>query len=214
MNMLRSIALMLALAMCACGQDSASSSATPGQSAQSHSKLGTTLTVAIPDTRGDSAVTLQISPERTEIRIGDEVLIGQGQGEKRFYRSAAGEALLQIKLGDAAFKVRRPDGSLLWKVKISDDKIKISDNEESSNAFVLKTKYDDKVKVLDASEQAIGEVKFKDASGKIKVVDATDRPVFELEGAKRSSAYGVALLRSIPPAQRAVIIAELLTEGH
>ncbi|MEY4581527.1 MAG: hypothetical protein RL701_6230 [Pseudomonadota bacterium] len=207
--MLRFPAMTLAVLLCACGQGSSSATPTP-----SAAKLSTALTVTIPAARDDSAFTLQIAPDRTEIRMGDDVLIGQGKDEKRFYRSAAGEAVLQIKNGDSAFKVRRPDGSLLWKVKISDDKLKISDNEESTNAFVLKTKYDDKVKVLDAAEQALGEVKFKDASGKIKIVDAADQPVFELVGAKRSAAYGVALLRKIPPMQRAVIIAELLAHGH
>lgn len=210
----RFLAVTLSIVLCACGKSASTASSSSPQPAASVSKLSAPLTVNIPAVRGDAAITLQITPERTEIHIGDEVLIGQGKDEKRFYRSASGDALLQIKIADAAFKVRRPDGSLLWKVKIAGDKIKISDNEESNNPFVIKTKYDDKAKVLDAAEKSLGEVKFKDTSGKIKIADADDLTVFELEGVKRSAAYGVALLRAVPTAQRAVIIAELLAQGH
>src|SRR5258708_2295466 len=50
---------------------------------------------------------------------------------KRKYALDNGPEVLEVKSGEGHFKVRKPDGILLWKVKMDPNKIKVSDNEEN-----------------------------------------------------------------------------------
>ena len=106
-----------------------------------------------------------------------------------------------MKLGDDGFKVRALDGKLLWKVKVTPEKIKVSNNEENKNPFELKIK-DAKVKVYAPGERLLGEVRVRGDH-----VEIGDR--FRASGTKADAFYGVALLDAVPTPQRAVILAEL-----
>lgn len=142
-----------------------------------------------------------------------ERLVGEPAGEKRTYRRASGGgAVYEVKPGESGFKVRTADGKLLWKVKLADDKIKVSDNQENRNPWSLKTKYDDKVKVVDASEKEVAEVKFYPDRTKVK--DASGKELWECGVAKRTAAFGVLALETIPEEQRAVLAAEILARGR
>ena len=123
------------------------------------------------------------------------VLHGRFKGDKRKYES------LEVKLGDDGFKVRTLDAKLLWKVKISADKIKVSNNEENKDPFELKIK-DAKVKVYAPGERLLGEVRVRGDH-----VEIGDR--FRAAGTRANAFYGVALLDAVPAPQRAVILAEL-----
>lgn len=57
---------------------------------------------------------------------------------KRKYALDNGAEVLEVKPGDGSFKVRKPDGSLLWKVKMDPNKIKVSDNEQNLNAVEIR----------------------------------------------------------------------------
>jgi hypothetical protein len=57
---------------------------------------------------------------------------------KRKYALDNGPEVLEVKPGEGEFKVRRPDGSLLWKIKMDPNKIKISDNEQNLNPIELR----------------------------------------------------------------------------
>jgi hypothetical protein len=57
---------------------------------------------------------------------------------KRKYALDNGAEVLEVKPGEGEFKVRRPDGSLLWKVKMDPNKIKVSDNEQNLNPIELR----------------------------------------------------------------------------
>lgn len=57
---------------------------------------------------------------------------------KRKYALDAGAEVLEVKPGDGSFKVRKPDGSLLWKVKMEPNKIKVSDNEQNNNPVEIR----------------------------------------------------------------------------
>jgi hypothetical protein len=178
--------------------------------------------VVIAAAGGAEALTIELVRDKVDVRAGARHIVGQTKGDKRYYHqgSISGEAFVEVKISDTGFKVRTPDSKLLWKVKVADDKIKVSDNEENLNAWTLKTlktlktKYDDKVKVEDSSEHEIGEVRFNAESGKIKVKDASDTELFVLESGKRSAAYGVLLMSAVPEQYRDVIIAELLARGQ
>lgn len=158
------------------------------------------------------SIALSAGP-RVEIAAGGTTTTLTGDSKdsgKRKYYDSSGAQLVEVKPSDNGFKVRTPDGKLLWKVRISHDKIKVSDNEENQNAWSLKTGYPDKAKVLDPSEREIGEVRFAEGATPARVRTATGTDAFTIEGGGGSGAWGVLLMESVPPSHRAVIIAELL----
>ncbi|HEX7829749.1 MAG TPA: hypothetical protein VF787_08835 [Thermoanaerobaculia bacterium] len=132
---------------------------------------------------------------------------------KRKYTLDDGPVLYEVKPGDdQSFKLRNPDGSLRWKVKISPDKIKISDNEENKNAFELKPRAEQRVKVVAPGDRELGNVRF--ASEKIDVETADGKVIFSKRSAFAAGGYGVLLLDQIPPRERFIIVAELLSRGR
>lgn len=133
---------------------------------------------------------------------------------KRKYYDASGTQVAEVKSSDTGFKVRTPAGALLWKVRISDDKIKVSDNEENLRAWALKTGYPDKAKILDPSEAEIGEVRFAIEPSPARVRTASGSDAWTLEGGSGSGAWGVLMMESVPATHRAIIITELLARGR
>ncbi|MCM2317253.1 MAG: hypothetical protein NDJ92_19070 [Thermoanaerobaculia bacterium] len=166
----------------------------------------------------DGARTITITTDGSHVEVsvtGGARYIGDADGGKRRYRDAAtGAAFVEVKSGDNnSFKVRTPDSKLLWKVKVDTDKIKVSDNEENQNPWVLKTKYDDKAKVLDPTEKEIGEVKYYRDSGKAKVKDASGAELQTSESGRMSPAFGVSLMSGVPEDYRLIVMAELIARG-
>lgn len=149
----------------------------------------------------------------TKLEYNGKVLRGDMKdSEKRKYSFEGGNQIAEVKAKDAdGFKVRTPDGKLLWKVKITPDKIKISDNEENQNAYEL-VKKPDGAKV-EQNEQKLGEVKFYKDRQKIKVKNAADAEIFDGNTDKYSVGYGVLLLDKIPEEMRYIILAELLARN-
>jgi hypothetical protein len=117
---------------------------------------------------------------------------------KRKYTLDNGPVFLEVKPHEEGFKVRDPNGTLRWKVKIDGDKVKVSDNEQNANPFVLKNG-----KVLDANEQELGRVQDGQVTGANKSI------VYRFTAP--TTAPGVLLMAKIPAQQQAVIIAELLS---
>ena len=215
-------ALLLSLTVVACGGASPTSNAPGGQIGDAPPLPASTggddgaaekIKIKTPDDR----LVVEFKPGGAEnVKIeyganeGAQVLRGElGKNDKRKYQLEGGGQIVEVKLGDDGFKVRTPAGALLWKVKISDDKIKISNNEENANPFVLSVKGDDRVKVLQ-NETEIGEVKFYRDRQKVKVKDAGEQELFESNTDHYSAMYGVLLMQQIPDPERYVIMAELL----
>lgn len=154
---------------------------------------------------------------QTKIEIGPEGSTQVLRGEmretgKRKYEMEGGKVIAEVKADDGAFKLRTVDGKLLWKVKLADDKIKISDNEENENPYELKMR-DDEVKVEENGSE-IGKVKFYSDRAKVKVKDASDKELYESNTDKRSTMYGLLLMTRIPETERYIIMAELLARGR
>ena len=168
-------------------------------------------TVVVRSSGGSKSMTVVEKGNALEIVLpnGDR-LVGEPKGDKRKYRRASGgPQFLEVKAGDGGFKLRTTDGKLLWKVKIAEDKIKVSDNEENANPWSLKTKYEDKVKVVDASDKEIAEVRFYPDKTKVKGAAGTE--LWECASPRRrSAAFGVLALDRIPEEHRAVLMAEIL----
>lgn len=127
---------------------------------------------------------------------------------KRKYRIGSSAVMFEVKPGDDdSFKLRMADGALRWKVKVSADKIKVSDNEENANAFELKPRESSRVKVEAPGGKELGNVRGND------VEDAAGKKVFRVEGPAGSAAYGVLLLDRVPELHRYILVAELLSRG-
>ena len=157
----------------------------------------------------------------TIVAAAAPALIGEAHGDaKRKYRQKDGAAVVaEVKLkpespgeGAAGFKVRTPDGKLLWKVKVGGDKIEISADEEGTRPWTLSLKHADKIKVSDATERALGAVDYR--GGKpITVQDAGGRTLFDAPAGLRSAAFGVLLIDAIPARERWIVMAEILAAG-
>ena len=161
---------------------------------------------------GGSRLTISADAQHVDILTGALHLVGDTRGDKRYYhRGKGGGAFVEVKSDADAFKLRAPDGKLLWKIKLGADKIKVSDNEQNTGAWEIKTAHADKAKVVDAAGKEAGEVKF---AAKIKLKDAAGAERFVVESGAKSAAYAALLLTNVPEEYRPVIVAELLAKGR
>jgi hypothetical protein len=177
-------------------------SAAPAAAPASASSLG-----SIAEKNGAVTISYMENGEVREL-YGDPRTTG-----KRKYTVGDGPVLYEIKPGDdGGFKLRNPDGTLRWKVKVSPDKIKISNNEQNDNPFELKVKDASRVKVVGPGERELGNVRY--AGGKISVDDASGRVIFSTTTPKASGAYGVLLCNTIPERERYILAAEILSRGR
>lgn len=201
-------ALALAALLAGCG--GAPSDAAGGTSDKPSAHPSKAGVLVASDAQGTPAFTLMLDGSHAEVTTPDGArYVGEQKGDKRKWRRADGAAFAEVKAkGDDDFKLRTPDAVLLWKVKLTPDKIKISDNEENQNPFVLKLGYEDKAKILAQDESEIGAVKFY--GDKTKVKDAADNELFAIDTQRRSAAWGVLAMDGIPPAHRAIIAAEIM----
>jgi hypothetical protein len=154
---------------------------------------------------GSEAAVIHRSGQSIEIRAGGATFRGEPRDSgKRKYSSASGSAMFEVKPGDNGFKLRTADGKLRWKVKISPEKVKISDNEENNNPYELKARDGDRVKVVAPGERELGSVRGT------SIEDAARKQLYRVEGGSSSAAYGVLLLDSIPETERYILVAEIL----
>ena len=137
-------------------------------------------------TQGGAQYQFQQQGERVEVAYSGGKLVGEPrESGKRKYRRDSGPVIYEVKPNENGFKLRTPDGKLRWKVKISPEKIKISDNEENQNPFELKRR----------------------DNGELKVVAPGEREIGRITG---TAAQGVMLIDSIPEVERYILMAELM----
>ena len=202
--MWKSFALVLLIA--ACGQPAEEVEQTrgsaPAPTATESTGVSAPQAAPIAVTTNDGRRVIEVASSGSDLTVTYEggVLHGRRKGEKRKYES------VEVKYGETGgFKVRTLDGKLLWKVKVTPEKIKVSDNEENANPFELKIK-EAKVKVYAPGEKLLGEVRVR--GDHVEVGDQ-----LRAAGTNAAAFYGVALLDAVPARERAVIFAELAA-GH
>ncbi len=120
----------------------------------------------------------------------------------------------EVKLQSDSFKLVDENEKLLWKVRIKEGKVKVSDNEDGNNSWEIKTKSADKSEIRNQNGDEIGNVKFYANNGKLKVKDAANTEILVSKDLKASAAPGVILFTDIPLKHRVVIISELLRMGE
>ena len=158
--------------------------------------------------------------ETIEVNLDGQAFVMKARMNKpgvRKYKELVGAdektLIAEVKIKDKGFKLVDENDKLLWKVKISGDKVKISDNEENKNPYVLK-KSEDKVKVKDKNEKEIARVKFYPENGKLKLKDNSGKELYISKNyTKLSGAIGVLAITEIPAKLRAVIAAELVKQN-
>ena len=146
-----------------------------------------------------------IGENETTITVKNQNITGRlSKNDKTKYYNASGDVIAEVKYKETGFKLRKPDGTLLWKIKAKENKIKISDNAENQNPYEIKKK-DGRYKVK-RMDKAYGKVTFDGNQIKIKSESGT----YTLESNTDSYAYGVLAIDEIPAEHRLIIIAELL----
>lgn len=209
---MRTAICVLALLLSACGekleppppasatQSAAAAPAPPAQSAG----------ITIREVGGRGLITVNAvadGPAEITAANGPTIRGEMRDSGKRKYSVGNADVSYEVKPGDDGFKLRTADGKLRWKVKISADKVKISDNEENQNPFELKTREGDRVKVVGPGERELGNVR----GGEVE--NAAGRTLWRAEGGAKA-AYGVLLLDGIPEPERYILLAELLARGR
>ncbi len=209
-SMLRGTLAAFVFAALLAGCGGAPSDAPKGASAAPSAHPSKAGVLVATDAQGQPAFTLTLDGSHAEVTTPDGArYVGEQKGDKRKWRRADGSAFAEVKAkGDDDFKLRTPDGALTWKVKLSGDKIKISDNEENQNPFVLKLGYEDKAKILAQDESEIGAVKFYGDKTKVKI--GADVELFSIDTQRRSAAWGVLAMEGITEPHRAIIAAEII----
>lgn len=119
----------------------------------------------------------------------------------------------EVKLKDDSFKLVDANEALIWKVKINDGKVKISDNEDGNNSCEIKVKSADKGEIRDQAGNEIGNVRFYADNGKLKVKDAAGKEILVTKDSAFSCAPGVILFNHIPLQHRVIIISEIMRMG-
>ena len=204
------IALITALSLLACERESEAVEETPAAPAPVSSAAATppaaAPAMAIP--------VVAIDGDNVNITFAGQQIRGEIRDSgKRKYSVGGGPVAWEVKPSDeGGFKLRTADGRLRWKVKVTPEKIKISDNEENKNPYELKVREGGRVKVVGPGEKELGNVRFN--GSKIEVENATGQKQFEVAATSASGAYGVLLLDAIPAQERASLIAESLSRGR
>jgi hypothetical protein len=198
-------------------QPSAPRTAAPANSSTAPAPAGTAV-VRRPD--GSEVMTVAIQGDTVDLTLSGSTAKRVIRGEprdsgKRKYSGDGGETQYEVKPGDGSdFKLRAPDGSLRWKVKIDAAKVRISDNEQNDKPFELKVREGDRVKVFGPGDRELGNVRFDRAASKITVEDAAGKTLYTIDAPSPSGAYGVLLLDAIPDVQRQILVAEILSRGR
>ena len=204
------IALITALSLLACERESEAVEETPAAPAPVSSAAATppaaAPAMAIP--------VVAIDGDNVNITFAGQQLRGEIRDSgKRKYSVGGGAVAWEVKPSDeGGFKLRTADGRLRWKVKVTPEKIKISDNEENKNPYELKVREGGRVKVVGPGEKELGNVRFN--GSKIEVENAAGQTLTTIPASKPSAAYGVLLCERIPKQEKDLLIAEILARGR
>jgi len=136
-----------------------------------------------------------------------ETLTGILKKEKRKYYSAANEMKYAVKFSDDGFKLRDHNEQLLWKVKWYDDKIKIADNEEMTDAYEIKLRDEGKLK-LERNEKLITDLRLNAADEWLTIAS------YQVQGVGISLAPGLLLINDLTDTEKIILMAEVRAKGR
>lgn len=133
---------------------------------------------------------------------------------KHRYKDLRNQVFVEVKDQDSGFRLEGHDDTLLWKIKRSPNRLKISQNEQNLLPEVLERTAPN-LWTLSRNELIYAKVRHDPDSGWIKVQDDRDAARYLIKGATApfSPLYGVLLIPNMEPRMAYVIMAELWLRG-
>ena len=133
------------------------------------------------------------------------------QDKKKYYDG--NREVYEIKYKTDGFKLRTNSSELIYKVKLYDDKIKISDNEENLNPYEIKlNKADNKAKLIKSNKE-LAKLNFYPDRGEHKVKLNRGEEI-QIRSKQYSSHLLVQQISVIPEDQQHIIMDELKAKGY
>ena len=202
---------LLALGLAAgCGKDTAPPPPPPPAQAE---KPAEEVLIQTPD--GEPAAVLRLGSENVRVTItegGAQRVLRSRLSERRqrtYNEQGSGTvALVRKNDKDKTFTVRKPDGELLWRVRLR-QKITVGDHPEKP-AFELRGPHKRAVRTLYKGGDELGTANFESGGTAVEIRDTQGNVVYRGMGEQTSALYGVLLVPDIDPVERYVIMAELL----
>lgn len=133
-------------------------------------------------------------------------LLGKGDASKRTYALDGAPAFI-TKQDPGEIKIKAPDGTLKWKVRVDGNTIKISNNEENTNAITLTTK-GNQTFATGPDGSPFGSTVFQ--GGDNTTIDATDQMLSVMGSKALHPPYVLTAVTTIPAPDKYVIMLELL----
>ncbi len=150
---------------------------------------------------------VKIDDRQTVLDFSGEQFYGIAKRpEKRKYFDGSDQMTFAVKYGDASFKLRNANEQLLWKMKIYDGYLKLSDNEEMTSAFRIAFSDSGKLKVKQDGEEQYA-IRFDQQAPRFKAGG------YFLMNFKNSLATGILLIEEIPMRERIVLASEVIRAG-
>lgn len=124
---------------------------------------------------------------------------------KRKYYDQDDQMQYAVKYSDDGFKLRDSNENLLWKIKI-DDKIKIANNEEMTDAYKISRTNEGKIK-LKKDEEEVDAIRVSADSP-----STTINGKYSVHSFGNSLALGILLIDELSDEQKIVLCAEILNQ--
>lgn len=150
---------------------------------------------------------LKIDEAETSLEVSGEQLFGVAKrADKRKYYNNDNQIVYAVKYADGSFKLRDGQEQLLWKVKVYDSYLKISNNDEMTNAFRIGFSDAGKLKVKQGGEELYA-IRYDQQASRFKAGE------FYLMNFKNSLATGVILIQEISLRDRIILASEVIRAG-
>ncbi len=160
--------------------------------------------------------TNEVTPETQKTQVVDNSTgysSKMTKSDKKKYYNKNGSVAYEIKYKTDGFKLRTESSQLLWKIKLYESKIKISDNEENLNPFEIKIMGTYEAKLV-KNEIKIAKTKY-DLKTQTQTVTYIDK---SKKGSSKTMSYSPGVLinciAQIPEDQKQIIINELIEKGY
>lgn len=153
--------------------------------------------------------TSQASPDN-ETSISVAYHSKMTKSDKRKYYNENDDVIYEVKYKPEGFKLRTPSSDLLWKIKLYDTKIKISDNEENLNPYEIKLINQYEAKLV-KEETEIARIQFDAAQKLLHIKGETEK---KLNKESYQPSILVDMISQIPEIQRNIIKEELNRKGY
>lgn len=134
------------------------------------------------------------------------------KSDKKKYYDSNNNVVYEVKYKDDGFKLRTASSDLIWKIKLYDNKVKISDNEENLNPYELKIT-DTYTAKLVKGEETLARTSYNLETKKQSIAAETDAQPDFFDGSYTISVL-VNRIPKIAKDQKEILIEELKAKGY